>query len=405
MVENFEPSKFNVTDLDGKEISGMSVKVLVDNEVKEVVINHIARFNEQLSWAQVTGTRHQQEDRITAGKIPEDYFPLSQERRHKVLHQTCITLQNKLSSFNKKNVEYNRGTCFLVALCDGNAIDIAYLGDSEAYLIIEGKDETTCRLLNPFHHHPSEPTETAAILRAGGIVKNGRLQGELAVSRAFGNTRFGKILRQDPTCITEPLTLTSTKTTRLIVATDGLTAKKTMPANNYVKSLLANTDKLPGNLQLGKILQRAVADGSIDDITIADLHLSKGMAPTYVVVDDGHGGTEVADLVTKHFYEVFKAELTKELCPESNSQVDQLESTQPVPEETPEIKNSQEDPPEVRESKPGRTLAAAKRNFSFFVSMNKNDNEAPKESDNKASKKEEENIKRVTTITTPNGPV
>jgi|AntAceMinimDraft_5_1070358.scaffolds.fasta_scaffold341124_1 serine/threonine protein phosphatase PrpC len=38
---------------------------------------------------------------------------------------------------------------------------------------------------------PSRPDEKARILRAGGFVMNGRVLGDLAVSRAFGDKKVG----------------------------------------------------------------------------------------------------------------------------------------------------------------------------------------------------------------------
>jgi len=77
------------------------------------------------------------------------------------------------------------GTTVVAMLVRGDAIFIANLGDCRAVLCHNGKPEDLSE-----DHKPSLTTEKERIVREGGTVEYGFLNGELAVSRAIGDLDY-----------------------------------------------------------------------------------------------------------------------------------------------------------------------------------------------------------------------
>ena len=68
--------------------------------------------------------------------------------------------------------------------CD-NQVIVAHSGDSRAVLCRGGKAFPLTR-----DHKPQVRSESQRIIERGGFVRNGRVNGELALSRAIGDTDF-----------------------------------------------------------------------------------------------------------------------------------------------------------------------------------------------------------------------
>jgi len=84
------------------------------------------------------------------------------------------------------------GACACVCAISSDSITVANVGDSRAVLGTADGAEVLHRL-----HNPSEPSERARIEAWGTFVTpNGRLMGQLSVSRAFGDRDF-KITRSE----------------------------------------------------------------------------------------------------------------------------------------------------------------------------------------------------------------
>eukprot|EP00968_Pinguiococcus_pyrenoidosus_P004174 scaffold277_cov261-Pinguiococcus_pyrenoidosus.AAC.3 len=67
----------------------------------------------------------------------------------------------------------------------GNRLFIANVGDSRALLCRNGGLVLATR-----DHKASDEVEKERVLKTGGVVINGRVMGQLAVSRAFGDIEF-----------------------------------------------------------------------------------------------------------------------------------------------------------------------------------------------------------------------
>ena len=80
--------------------------------------------------------------------------------------------------------------CGAVAVCVlivGNRVFCANVGDSRAVLCRNGK------AINLSHDHKSQnPDEAERIRKAGGTISCGRVEGRLAITRAFGDFEFKK---------------------------------------------------------------------------------------------------------------------------------------------------------------------------------------------------------------------
>eukprot|EP01130_Rhizamoeba_saxonica_P017309 TRINITY_DN834_c0_g1_i2.p1 TRINITY_DN834_c0_g1~~TRINITY_DN834_c0_g1_i2.p1 ORF type:complete len:294 (-),score=88.71 TRINITY_DN834_c0_g1_i2:67-948(-) len=84
----------------------------------------------------------------------------------------------------------NGSTGVISIICD-NILYTANVGDSEAILISEESGQVSHELLT-FPHKASDPDEKERIKNLGGHVFFNRVFGSLAVSRAFGDSRFKK---------------------------------------------------------------------------------------------------------------------------------------------------------------------------------------------------------------------
>ena len=85
------------------------------------------------------------------------------------------------------------GTTAVVAVIDGTTLTVANVGDSRCVLCRDGK---AIRLT--VDHKPDLPEETAYIQSKGGFVRDGRVGGMLAVSRALGDGFLGDAVNPTP---------------------------------------------------------------------------------------------------------------------------------------------------------------------------------------------------------------
>jgi len=82
---------------------------------------------------------------------------------------------------------YTSGSTAVSALIDlnQNEIFVANVGDSRC---IVSRDQTAVELSND--HKPQNPDEYQRIMKAGGFVQNGRVNGDLNLSRAIGDKQY-----------------------------------------------------------------------------------------------------------------------------------------------------------------------------------------------------------------------
>jgi len=123
--------------------------------------------------------------------LPEDTpIPLSDRSIRQVLKATYKKIDSRIAT---ELPSCKDGSTAILALRHGSNVFVASLGDSAAFLAKnKGNDLHAIPLMEV--HKPWVITEKDRIVKAGGTVENGRVNGSLEVSRSFGDLplkRFG----------------------------------------------------------------------------------------------------------------------------------------------------------------------------------------------------------------------
>lgn len=158
------------------------------------------------------------------------------------------------------------GSTGIVVVVRQNKIYVANTGDSRGVLC-QGGDTVALSV----DHKPELPKEQERIERNGGVLLLGRVQGKLAVARAFGDIEFKDEEKLEAKWITaEPDVLEfniDEKTEFFILACDGLWDKiSNEEAVKFVrKHLIENKEDIKSVVQ--KLVQHAFDEGSTDNIS------------------------------------------------------------------------------------------------------------------------------------------
>jgi len=169
-----------------------------------------------------------------------------------------------------KSVQQNHledGSTALCVVVDGADLMVANCGDSRALLYQGGQTLVLNR-----DHVPEDNTEKQRILKLGGVVIGGRLQGKLGVSRAFGNYDFkeSKLLISEPE-VTEVNLQNNLEF--LVLASDGLFEQF---SNEEVCSYIKNSiNSKPLEEIAQELIEEAIDRGSEDNISIIVVKFGK----------------------------------------------------------------------------------------------------------------------------------
>ena len=192
---------------------------------------------------------------------------------------TIDDLKNILkNAFYKTDVELANkrllsGSTAVVSLVFGDYIITANVGDSRSIL---SSDKKAIDL--SFDQKPNRKDEYERINNNGGFVKHGRVNGQLAVSRAFGDFRLKNLqnLKNSPVISDPEITVHKIKKSDkyLILACDGLwDVYNSNDVVNYIESQMNKH----GNIQIctrNLVLSAIHEKGSTDNVSclIVDLH-------------------------------------------------------------------------------------------------------------------------------------
>jgi serine/threonine protein phosphatase PrpC len=122
-------------------------------------------------------------------KVP-DADKSYQQLRSESKGENCQSTSLPYANSTKGNDQTNAGTTACVVLITPKWIVCANAGDSRAVISREGN------LVVPLSidHKPDDEVEDRRIRTAGGFVAGGRVEGDLAVSRGFGDFRFKNLV-------------------------------------------------------------------------------------------------------------------------------------------------------------------------------------------------------------------
>jgi serine/threonine protein phosphatase PrpC len=184
------------------------------------------------------------------------------------IKKMCKNLdQNWLEMARQKEGRLEDGSTALCVALEGGEMIIANCGDCRAILSEAGQTHALTR-----DHKPTDDAELQRIIGQGGAVVGGRVQGKLAVSRAFGNLSFkeSQILTAEPEIHRVSL---SPDVEYLVVGSDGLYEQF---SNEEVISYI-KTGLLSQNLEtvVKELVEEAIDRGVDDNITIIVVKFEK----------------------------------------------------------------------------------------------------------------------------------
>jgi len=175
-----------------------------------------------------------------------------------------------LDSASKKEPRIEDGSTALCVALDCSDIIIANCGDCRAILSTAGQTIALTR-----DHKPSDESEQQRIVNQGGTVIGGRLQGQLAVSRAFGNYEYkeAQILSSEPEI--HHISLTP-DVEYLVVGSDGLYEHFTNEEIiSFIKNGLNRSNNPNLEMIVKELVEEAIDRGSGDNITILVVKFEK----------------------------------------------------------------------------------------------------------------------------------
>jgi len=175
-----------------------------------------------------------------------------------------------LDSAAVKEPKIEDGSTALCVAVEGNELIVANCGDCRAILCQAGQTVALTR-----DHRPTDDIEQQRIINQGGTVIGGRLQGQLAVSRAFGNYEFKEleILSSEPEIHHVSL---NTDVEYLVVGSDGLYDHFTNEELiSFIKNGLMNNSNTTLESIVKELVEEAIDRGSDDNITILVVKFEK----------------------------------------------------------------------------------------------------------------------------------
>lgn len=107
-----------------------------------------------------------------------------------ILLETFARVEQAICGYCARK-EYYDGSTAVVAVVADDMLFVVNVGDSEAVLSLQYEDHWEAVECTEYHN-ASNPIEAARIRERGGFVVDDRVQGTLALSRAFGDIDFKK---------------------------------------------------------------------------------------------------------------------------------------------------------------------------------------------------------------------
>ncbi|KAJ3338920.1 Protein phosphatase 2C 2 [Gonapodya sp. JEL0774] len=151
-------------------------------------------------------------------------------------------------------------TAVAALVTDDDFIYVANAGDSRCILSADGKAVAMSE-----DHKPGNPEESARIMRGGGFVEYGRVNGNLALSRALGDFEF----KQNPSLPAEEQVVTSFP---------DVVSRKVAPTDEFLVLACDGIWDVLDNQQVCDFVSKAVAQGKSLGVVCEDL-MDRCLAP------------------------------------------------------------------------------------------------------------------------------
>jgi serine/threonine protein phosphatase PrpC len=204
-----------------------------------------------------------------------------------------------------KKTDGNEAGCTAtgVTLSKDLKLDVAFVGDSPVVVFTRdpATGDITARKLTR-DHHAREPSERKRIISEGGhVARNGRVDGSLELSRAFGDGGYIGVSRQPEFAAADlARDVAAGKEIYLCLSSDGLYA--TLEPEDYI-ALLKSALAAGKSGSLADILcAHAYEKGSGDNITVLVAKVPADLrSGLFLAICDGHGGHETAQQAIDSF--------------------------------------------------------------------------------------------------------
>jgi serine/threonine protein phosphatase PrpC len=210
-----------------------------------------------------------QEDPQIASNLPQCL-----KRSFHVINDNFLKLAERM--------RFQDGSTGISVIIRENKYMIANVGDCRAILVCNGKPIQLSK-----DQKPTNPEEQKRIYALGGHVVNcmgiTRVNGVLAVSRAFGNRSLRDVIRPDAEITQRSMSLGDEF---LVIASDGLWD---VLSNSYVTELCLKLQNSPSQAIAEELVNQSLIRGSMDNITCHVAKLGKFVSDQLSASSKGDG--------------------------------------------------------------------------------------------------------------------
>jgi serine/threonine protein phosphatase PrpC len=214
--------------------------------------------------------------KYVAELLPKNLDKLSQWNEHDITRVVMNTDQDFLDSEEYKNKDDGSAGIFTIASYDESTSKYtllnANIGDSRTVLAQKQSDGSYLAIACTQDHKPTNDEERKRIEEAGGFVQMSRVDGQLALSRAFGD-RMLKTLHLPPekrkvTSNPEIISTEATKDDFLFLACDGIYEGDVFNRDDVIKYIAEHLQKTDDLATIcAAVLDECLKRGSRDNMT------------------------------------------------------------------------------------------------------------------------------------------
>jgi len=179
--------------------------------------------------------------------------------------QACLALDQDFL----KGVDHTHGSTACMAFLHESRLLVANIGDSRCLVM----DEAGKVKLQTIDHKPNNPIENKRIHAAGGFVVAGRVDGQLALSRAFGDSAFknsafrSTVETQKVIAVPEFASCAVQRGDVIVLACDGLYERLTYKAVAKLTMRSVRLGASPTDIATS-LIAKSLAHGSQDNISV-----------------------------------------------------------------------------------------------------------------------------------------